>query len=197
MSAAPGDVISGRERWVQTWHKLPEPVRRRLVLEHDDIRFSAADTLLIHEQTGVRLIFDHHHLWCLNPEQADLKETFSRFMKTWPDGQQPKIHFSSPRTDFQEKLVVDRVTKKKATKLVVTVTTRHADFCHPFEFATFTRVVDEFDFDVMLEVKGKDLALLRLRSDLTRYAPDVAARFRTVVSNEEFPTDDLSIEEVD
>jgi hypothetical protein len=59
------------------------------------------------------------------------------------------------------------------------------------------RVVDEFDFDVMLEVKGKDLALLRLRSDLTLYSPDVAARFRTVVSNEEFPTDDLSIEEVD
>jgi hypothetical protein len=49
----------------------------------------------------------------------------------------------------------------------------------------------------MLEVKGKDLALLRLRSDLTLYSPDVAARFRTVVSNEEFPTDDLSIEEVD
>jgi UV DNA damage endonuclease len=33
------------------------------------------------------------------------------------------------------------------------------------------------DFDVMLEAKAKDLALLRLRPDLLRYAPDVAARF--------------------
>ena len=29
----------------------------------------------------------------------------------------------------------------------------------------------------MLEAKAKDLALLRLRPDLLRYAPDVAARF--------------------
>jgi UV DNA damage endonuclease len=29
----------------------------------------------------------------------------------------------------------------------------------------------------MLEAKAKDLALLRLRPDLLRYAPDVAVRF--------------------
>ena len=29
----------------------------------------------------------------------------------------------------------------------------------------------------MLEAKAKDLALIRLRPDLLRYAPDVAARF--------------------
>jgi len=29
----------------------------------------------------------------------------------------------------------------------------------------------------MLESKAKDLALIRLRPDLLRYAPDVAARF--------------------
>jgi len=33
------------------------------------------------------------------------------------------------------------------------------------------------EFDVMLEAKVKDLALIRLRPDLLRYAPDVAARF--------------------
>jgi UV DNA damage endonuclease len=32
-------------------------------------------------------------------------------------------------------------------------------------------------FDVMLEGKSKDLSLLRLRPDLLRFAPDVAARF--------------------
>ena len=32
-------------------------------------------------------------------------------------------------------------------------------------------------FDVMLEAKAKDLSLLKLRPDLLRYAPDVAARF--------------------
>jgi UV DNA damage endonuclease len=32
-------------------------------------------------------------------------------------------------------------------------------------------------FDVMMEGKSKDLSLLRLRPDLLRFAPDVAARF--------------------
>jgi len=39
------------------------------------------------------------------------------------------------------------------------------------------RTVADLEFDVMLEAKAKDLALLRLRPDLLRYAPDVAARF--------------------
>ena len=39
------------------------------------------------------------------------------------------------------------------------------------------RMVDGLEFDVMLEAKVKDLALIRLRPDLLRYAPDVAARF--------------------
>ncbi len=40
------------------------------------------------------------------------------------------------------------------------------------------RSVPGLNFDVMLESKAKDLALLRLRRDLLRFARDVAARFR-------------------
>jgi UV DNA damage endonuclease len=172
-----GDIPASRERWVETWQTLPEPVRRRLVLEHDDLRFSAADVLWIHEHTGVRLIFDHQHFWCLNPKRADLRETLAAILRTWPDGQQPKIHFSSPRTELREQIRVDKTTRKKTVHHVAPVFTGHADFCNPFEFATFMRVAEGLDFDVMLEAKAKDLALLRLRPDLLRYAPDVAARF--------------------
>ena len=34
-----------------------------------------------------------------------------------------------------------------------------------------------FEFDVMLEAKAKDLALIRLRADLLNYAPGIANRF--------------------
>jgi UV DNA damage endonuclease len=57
------------------------------------------------------------------------------------------------------------------------VWTGHADFTNPFEFATFMRTANGLAFDVMLEGKSKDLALMKLRGDLLRYAPDVAARF--------------------
>ena len=55
--------------------------------------------------------------------------------------------------------------------------TGHADYNNPFEFVTMMRQLEELEFDVMLEAKAKDLALLRLRSNLARIAPDVAARF--------------------
>jgi UV DNA damage endonuclease len=57
------------------------------------------------------------------------------------------------------------------------VWTGHADFTNPFEFATFMRMAEGLEFDVMLEGKSKDVSLLKLRPDLLRYAPDVAARF--------------------
>ncbi len=172
-----GDRPSSNARWVETWKTLPEPVRRRLVLEHDDLRFSAADVLWIHEHTGVRLIFDHQHFWCFNPEGLDLRDTLVRILRTWPAGQQPKLHFSSPQTQMRALQRRDRATKKLKTVQVPPVWTGHADYVHPFEFIGFMRLAGQLAFDVMLEAKVKDQALIRLRLDLLRYAPDIAAEF--------------------
>lgn len=198
-----GDHEASRARWVEGWAQCPDHVRRRLVLENDDIRFSAADALWIHERTGVRLIFDYQHFWCLNPERLDMRDTLERFLATWPAGVRPKIHFSSPRTELRE--IKQKITPKQRaaaragkpgkpagsqllkapvkpaarirTVLRPPVWTGHADFTNPFEFATFMRMAEGLVFDVMMEGKSKDISLLRLRPDLLRYAPDVAARF--------------------
>jgi UV DNA damage endonuclease len=173
-----GNHKTGCGRWVDTYERLPEPVRRRLVLENDDIRYSAADVLDIHERTGVPLVFDNLHFWCNNPEQLDMAATLARFLNTWPSDVRPKIHFSSPNTGYRETIRKNKTTGKSETVLLPPVWTGHADFVHPFEFITFLRIASELpDFDVMLEAKAKDAALLRLRRDLSRYAPDVAARF--------------------
>jgi UV DNA damage endonuclease len=172
-----GDTEASRARWAETWPTLPEHVRRRLVLEHDDLRFSAADILWIHGRTGVRLIFDYQHFWCLNPERLDMVETLRAVLRSWPEGVRPKLHFSSPRTEFREIQRVDKKTKRKKTVQLPPVWTGHADFTNPFEFARFMRDADGLEFDVMLEGKAKDISLLKLRPDLLRYAPDVAARF--------------------
>ena len=172
-----GDREGSNARWVETFRTLPEPVRRRLVLEHDDIRFSASDVLWIHEHTGVRLIFDHQHFLCLNPDGLDMGRTVRRILDTWPADVRPKIHFSSPRTELRELKRKDRKTGKAKTVHVAPIWTGHADYVHPFEFMGFMRSVTDRDFDVMIEAKAKDLALIRLRPDMLRYAPDVAARF--------------------
>jgi UV damage endonuclease UvdE len=192
------DHAASRERWIRGWERCPDHVRARLVLENDDLRFSAADVLWIQQRTGVRLIFDYQHFWCLNPERLDLRDTLERFLASWPAGVRPKIHFSSPRTEMREikqKITAQqrasgRTVRKgelvkapvKATARVKTVLrppvwTGHADFTNPFEFATFMRTAEGLVFDVMMEGKAKDVSLLKLRPDLLRYAPDVAARF--------------------
>ncbi|WP_207415194.1 UV DNA damage repair endonuclease UvsE [Roseomonas haemaphysalidis] len=177
VGGAYGDVETSRARWAKTWTTLPEHVKRRLVLEHDDIRFSAEDVLWVHGETGVRLIFDYQHHWCLNPTQSDMVDVLRRILATWPADARPKIHFSSPRTELRELVKTDRKTRKKTKVLRPPVWTGHADFTNPFEFARFMRDAEGLEFDVMLEGKSKDISLLKLRPDLLRYAPDVAARF--------------------
>jgi UV DNA damage endonuclease len=180
-----GDVDSGVKRWIKAWKGLPENVKRRLVLENDDLRYSAANVLRIHEGTGVRLVFDVQHFCCLNPERLELKPTVRRFLATWPEGVRPKLHFSSPRTEMREVKRKNRTTGKQETVLLPPVWTGHADFNHPFEFIGFMRLMHDSEFDVMLEAKAKDLALIRLRNDLVRYDPDVAARFGLAIPTPE------------
>jgi UV DNA damage endonuclease len=179
------DRLAARQRWIETWGTLPEPVRRRLVLENDDLRFSCADVLHIHEHTGVRLIFDHQHFWCLNPEGLGLRDALSRMLASWPSTVRPKVHFSSPRTELRQLVRKNRKTGKAETVNVAPVWTGHADFVQPFEFIAFMRAAEGLDFDVMLEAKSKDLALIKLRPDLVRYAPDVAVRFGLAAAQEQ------------
>jgi UV DNA damage endonuclease len=188
-----GDTDLGCARWVETYKLLSPGIRRRLVLENDDLRYSAADVLKIHAQTGVPLVFDHQHFWCHNPEQLELRETVERFLATWPSGVRPKIHFSSPRTELRQ--LKRKVPKSRKKKLVLQppVWTGHADFCQPFEFIAMMRLLSGAKFDVMIEAKSKDLALLRLQRDLQRYAPDVAKRFGLEVDGE-VPPEPATIE---
>ncbi len=171
------DKSAAMDRWVACYRALPEPARRRLVLENDDARFSAADALRIHERTGVPLVFDMQHHQCLNPERLAWRPALERFLLTWPAGVRPKVHYSSPRTQMRELIRRNRKTGKKETVLQPPTWTAHADFIHPFEFIRFVTETKHLEFDIMLEAKAKDLALLRLRRDIFCYAPELQSRF--------------------
>ncbi|NJN19056.1 MAG: UV DNA damage repair endonuclease UvsE [Oscillochloris sp.] len=172
-----GDLAAGRERWVRAWEELPEATRRRLVLENDDTRFDVADVLWIHERSGVRLVFDYLHHWCLNRTGIAPHQALADCLATWPNDVRPKIHFSSPRTEMRLIERKRRDTGKSEQVQAPPIWTAHADYLNPFEVITFLRGAAALPrFDFMIEAKMKDLALIRLREDLGRYAPDLAAR---------------------
>lgn len=172
-----GDLPAARERFVRRYRALPQVARRRLVLENDDTRFGVADVLWIHERTGIPLVFDYLHHRLRNPDGRPVADALAACLQTWPAGVIPKTHFSSPRTEWI-------VAERGADEMPAVRRPRwsyHADYANPFEFIDFLRAASGAgvalpDFDVMLELRAKDLALLQLREDLAHFAPDLAAR---------------------
>jgi UV DNA damage endonuclease len=169
------DIGTARQRFVQRYEALPPFVRRRLALEADDRRFGHADVRLIHSLCGIPLVFDTLHHLVHNPTGVPTREALAYCLGTWPAGVRPKIHFSSPRTEMRP---LAGGSTPGAGRIKLPTWTEHADFVNPFEFIAFARdVADLLPFDVMLEAKARDLALLQLRDDLLRFAPDLAGRF--------------------
>ncbi|MBK9094048.1 MAG: hypothetical protein IPM84_15000 [Anaerolineae bacterium] len=79
----------------------------------------------------------------------------------------PKVHFASPRTAFNVLTAPEPGGPRRL--LAAPRWTQHADYVNPFEFVDWLRRARAFglpDFDIMLEARGRDLALLRLRADL-------------------------------
>jgi UV DNA damage endonuclease len=161
LGGAYGDKDAAIARFIANHPRLSEAGRRRLVIENDETLYTVQDCLRVHEAVGIPIVFDHqHHL--LNPGTLSLGEACRAALRTWPDGVMPKVHFSSPRLD--SRMVLRGKKEVPAPPLL----SQHADYVHPWEFAGFLREVGPEPFDVMLEAKMKDAALLKLREDLTR-----------------------------
>ncbi len=167
-----GNKQAARERFATNILTLPERVRRRLVLENDDSRFSVSDTVWVHERTGLRLVFDNLHHRLNNPDNLSVREALNLCLATWPTNQVPKIHFSSPRTEW----LTESGDRDESPRLRATRWSRHSDYINPFEFIDFMETASRLrEFDVMLEARAKDLAVMRLREDMAQYAPALAA----------------------
>lgn len=154
-----GDKQSALERFVANFGRLSEPARRRLVIENDESAFTVRDCLWIHERVGVPVVFDHQHQR-LNTGEMSATDAARAALGTWPAGVVPKIHFSSPRLDGRE------VKRGESVKMEAPLLRQHADYIDPWTFADFLDSLGDPRFDVMLEAKAKDLALLKLRDDL-------------------------------
>jgi UV DNA damage endonuclease len=159
-----------RERFVRNFERLTKSAKQRLVVENDDRSFDINDAAWVAERTGRPVVWDILHHTCYNPTNMPEREALRMALDTWPPGVTPKIHFSSPRTDIQETKKKDG--RKVIRKLVAPALRAHADLIDPIAFKLFLdHTAAGLDLDVMLEAKGKDLALLRLREQMQSHAP--------------------------
>jgi UV DNA damage endonuclease len=159
-----GDALG---RFEAGFARLSPSAQRRLVVENDDRVFGLGAVLSLHERIGVRIVWDilHHH--CHDPDGIDDRSALEAALATWPPDVVPKIHYSTPKTALDERR--RKVGRKTVTEFVLPPLRAHADLIDPIAFTQFLAECDGVrPFDVMLEAKGKDLALLRLREQLRR-----------------------------
>ena len=153
------------DRFLAGFEQLSEAARSRLVLENDDRVFGFGEAVTVAERAGVPLVFDIHHHRCHDPDGIDDREALELALDSWPTQVTPKIHFSSPRLDMSEKR--RRMGRRVERTPVLPDPRLHADLIDPAAFEAFLgHTALGLNFDVMLEAKGKDLALLRLREQL-------------------------------
>jgi UV DNA damage endonuclease len=167
------DRKASLERLILRIRRLPDFVRKRLALEHDRA-FTLADAFRVHQETGIAVVYDHLHYLNEFPRSFPFPQSVSLALSTWPREIRPKIHFSSPRTAVR----VTKRTMPDGSSETLAKPPRwdeHSDFVNPFSFLAFLQATRGLrEFDVMVEAKGTDLALMHLRSDMARYAPRLA-----------------------
>lgn len=129
-------------RFIDSYNLLNESVKSRLVVENDDKKsqFTPTDLYeLLYKKTGTPITYDFLHHKC-NPDLLTELEALDLCISTWPDGISALTHFSDSRKIFE-----DSNAKEVA----------HSDWIWS-KIETYDRI-----FDIELEVKMKDLALLK------------------------------------
>jgi UV DNA damage endonuclease len=165
VGGAAGGLQAALGRFETGLESLSNAARARLVIENDDRTFGLGHVLELHRRTGLPVVWDilHHH--CNDPDGIPDREALELALATWPAGVTPKIHYSTPKTALEVRS--RKVGRRVERSWVLPQLRAHADMIDPIGFEHFLReTAAGLAFDIMLEAKGKDLALLRLREQL-------------------------------
>lgn len=144
-----GDKPGTKQRWVSNFARLPERVRRRLVLENCEKSFSIEDCLEIAEKVNIPVVMDSHHYQCyvdLHPKETLLppEDYIPAVLATWQRrGIKPKFHVSEQCEGKQ--------------------VGAHSDLIEdlPQYLLDIPRLYDT-DIDIMIEAKLKEQAIFKL-----------------------------------
>ncbi|KAI4154079.1 MAG: hypothetical protein LQ340_001904 [Diploschistes diacapsis] len=141
-----GDKGETLTRFRENYKKLSPEVRKRLVLENDDVSWSIHDVLPLCEELNIPCVLDfHHHNIIFDSDQIregtkDIVDLFPRILKTWRRKNiTPKMHYSEPTPQ-----AITGRQRRKHSPRVATLPP-----CPP-------------NMDLMIEAKDKEQAVFEL-----------------------------------
>jgi UV DNA damage endonuclease len=142
VGGAYGDKAKSMDTFISRYALLDESIKRRLVIENDERLYTADDCLSISKQTGIPVLFDvFHHKINHQPESS--ADYFALASETW----------NQKRDGI---LMVDYSSQKPNGKVG-----QHAESIDEENFRSFLLGTQEFDFDIMLEIKDKEVSALK------------------------------------
>ncbi|WP_002144702.1 UV DNA damage repair endonuclease UvsE [Bacillus cereus] len=149
VGGAYGNKESAIGRFHENIKKLPSHIKKQMTLENDDKTYTTSETLAICQKEKIPFVFDyHHHIANLCGEP--LEELIPMIFETWSHTNiPPKVHISSPKSEKEFRAHSNYID---------------LEFIKPF--LHIAKKVDR-NFDIMIESKQKDLALLQLISEIS------------------------------
>lgn len=98
-----GDKAATLDRFRENYKNLSQDIKKRLVLENDDVSWSVHDLLPVCEELNIPMVLDfHHHNIIFDADKIregtkDIVELFPRILATWERKKiTPKMHYSEP-----------------------------------------------------------------------------------------------------
>ncbi|MBU3180947.1 UV DNA damage repair endonuclease UvsE [Clostridium psychrophilum] len=137
-----GDKSASMNRFIINFKRLSQSVKDRLVIENDDKIFNIDDVLFVSNEINIPVIFDNLHHECNHVGNESIKDILVKVSKTWykKDGH-IKVHYSQQNLQRQTGAHSDTIIVKK--------------------FLKYYDEVKEFNPDIMLEVKDKDISAIK------------------------------------
>ncbi|KAI6462899.1 hypothetical protein ACKVWM_002583 [Pyricularia oryzae] len=166
MGGVYGDKAATLDRFRHNYTTLlSDSIKRRLVLENDDVSWSVHDLLPVCEELNIPLVLDfHHHNIVFDPKMvregtADIVPLFPRIRATWDRKNiKAKMHYSEPCAG-----AVTPRDRRKHSPRVATLPP-----CPP-------------DTDLMIEAKDKEQAVFEL---MRNFKLPGYERIRSIIPNE-------------
>jgi UV DNA damage endonuclease len=150
------------DRFIKTYnniHLIDHSIKNRLVIENDDHLYNIKDCFYINQQTSIPVIFDslHHECFGSSPKESKMEEGLVRnplqkAMSTWKNNNDglPMVDYSSQ--DIRNTSEDNHLRVRKG---------KHTVTIDPDLFKNFLKQTDGLDFDIMLEIKDKEISALK------------------------------------
>ncbi|MGG5462714.1 UV DNA damage repair endonuclease UvsE [Clostridium sp. B9] len=143
-----GDKPMAKENFIKGFSSLSESAQKRLIIENDEKSFSLDDVLEVSSKIHIPAIFDNLHNICFGDNSYTLNKIYSKVKKTWNNNLDGniKVHYSQ-----------QDLNKKKGS---------HSQSIAVTSFLDYYNQVENFNPDIMLEVKDKDISAIKILKTL-------------------------------